>query len=797
MIITAKGTEIDKLYISLGLDIKDLQLGFDTAGKTVNQAIAKLNAENKKIKLQTDIDLNKIKGYGSELDKIKIQYESINRQLDIQRQKEAILQAQLQSSIKNHGSDHYITLRAEMALLNQQKNVAGLESQLRLLGNQLNTIPVKSNTAFSSLSKGALTAKNGINKLTDGYTLLNAKLAAFMAVAGTGAGLFNVTKDAMTAGNSIYKLQKRLNVSTQEAGELKRVFTLAGQDINSLTPFITKIDKSLLSAGASGNATTQALERFGITLTNEYGQLLPINAQLEQLAQGYKNASEAGEVEAFTAEVLGARGSALIPVLEEYTDLLSISKSVKTTGLLNPTDAHETYLQWEKMEMEMGQLKLALGSALLPVSKEMMPEIIEMFEGWITLIRDNRENIQLMGEILIDSMTTAGDAVRTVADALEAVGVNGENVGSILKNIKAEFDAGYGGALLAYAGNPTMMPLIGATLMSFDDVQAQRQQNDQQEEAQKALKSYYDDINKRSQERQRQIQAETQAQKAQQRQQEEQAKATAELHESLYSLTHTDLETQLHSIDVSMQKWKDKGVAEAEIEKATQQQKAKIIKEFNDNVIDKINSVWKSAYQNRLDEIEKEKEAWKQKGVDEVKATEWAEEQKRQLQQETALSMFKQNYKYLKLYRKAMAGGGSEEEKQANAINSIIAEMRKDANLPADAWTTKAEIAGFSQAMKQANDNIIPIYDSMPNRWILKGTDAIPMFSPEYANNMQNLNTATPTPQAQQEDINYNLNVRVEGLEDVSNEVAQSAAKKILDIMPSNTTNINISYGGA
>ena len=98
--------------------------------------------------------------------------------------------------------------------------------------------------------------------------------------------------------------------------------------------------------------------------------------------------------------------------------------------------------------------------------------------------------------------------------------------------------------------------------------------------------------------------------------------------------------------------------------------------------------------------------------------------------------------------------------------------------------------------MKQANNNIIPIYDSMPNRWILKGTQAIPIFSPEYANNMQNLNTATPTTATPQEDINYNLNVRVEGLEDVSNEVAQSACKKILDILPNNTTNINISYGG-
>lgn len=64
----AKGQEIEELYISLGLNINDLKLGFDTAGKTVNQAITKLNNQNKKIQLKTDVDLSKLEGVGSELD---------------------------------------------------------------------------------------------------------------------------------------------------------------------------------------------------------------------------------------------------------------------------------------------------------------------------------------------------------------------------------------------------------------------------------------------------------------------------------------------------------------------------------------------------------------------------------------------------------------------------------------------------------------------------------------------------------------------------------------------------------
>ena len=55
-----KGQEIEALYISLGLNIEDLKLGFDTAGKTVSQSLKKLNQENKKIQIKTDVDLAKL-----------------------------------------------------------------------------------------------------------------------------------------------------------------------------------------------------------------------------------------------------------------------------------------------------------------------------------------------------------------------------------------------------------------------------------------------------------------------------------------------------------------------------------------------------------------------------------------------------------------------------------------------------------------------------------------------------------------------------------------------------------------
>ena len=62
--------------------------------------------------------------------------------------------------------------------------------------------------------------------------------------------------------------------------------------------------------------------------------------------------------------MLGARGAAIIPVLEQYQDLMEINARVKATGLLDPEEAHRVYIEWSAMKIEAGQLTNALGAAL-------------------------------------------------------------------------------------------------------------------------------------------------------------------------------------------------------------------------------------------------------------------------------------------------------------------------------------------------------------------------------------------------------------------------------------------------
>ncbi|MBR3456857.1 MAG: hypothetical protein IKH16_01685, partial [Selenomonadaceae bacterium] len=199
-----RGQQIDELYISLGLDIARLQLDFDTAGKTVSQAVARLGSKANQIKLKMDVDLAKLEGVGTELDKLKVKHQAINQQLDLQRKKEEILAAVLRDAQKTSGKDSDAAHRAETNLLKQQRIVAQTEAEVRKLnadmqklGGTITQTTAKAGGFGATMTAGLAKARSGVSSLTGGFSLLSAKAAAARAILSTGAGLFSITKGAM------------------------------------------------------------------------------------------------------------------------------------------------------------------------------------------------------------------------------------------------------------------------------------------------------------------------------------------------------------------------------------------------------------------------------------------------------------------------------------------------------------------------------------------------------------------------------------------------------------------------
>ncbi|MGE9841996.1 hypothetical protein ACQQ91_08680 [Selenomonas bovis] len=746
-----RGQKIDELYLSLGLDIAQLQLDFDTAGKTVSQAMARLNSKETQLKLRMDIDLTKLEGAGTELDKLKVKYEAINRQLDVQKQKEQVLAAVLKDAQKTSGMDSAAASRAETNLLRQQRIVAQTEAELRRLGKAYGTLGQQMNAAGQQagsfgarMQRGIAQAHTGLTKLSNGFSLLNAKTAAVMAAVSTGAGLFTLTKGAMEAGENVYRLSKRLHTSAGEAAQLNRTFQLAGMDVMTVIPLIAKLDKQIESAGTSGNETTEALARFGVTIQDQQGNLLPLNDQLAQLAKGYQYAVDMGQEEAYTAEVLGARGAALVPLLEQYQDLMQISANVQTTGLLNPEESHKTWLEWKQMEMELGQLKGAIGAALLPVSKELMPEVTEVFRLLVQEISEHKDDIK-------EAILGWGTALKGVAELATFVG---EQIKKVSDHAKANE--------WLVKNHPMAGPLIGIPFvggaildrMYGDEYQAYLKEQEALKEKEKAEKKAAEAAKENKNAAfenataaKKRAEAEKQAAKAT----EEAAKANAELTESLFTLTHNELESSLHAVDKEIEQFRAKGADVNLLDEYKIAKQAKIYEDFQRNVVDatqaidrtdlenklanidreaaayrqkgldevsatewaeaskaqvmasfendvasKVDAVWKTELQNRLDDIEREKQAWIQKGLDEVKATQWAEKEKLDAKRNAALQVLQSQKEEFQAYLEGGQRGLAEYYKKAHGFTMDDLQM------------TPEQLAGFQKARQDMLENLLP-----------------------------------------------------------------------------------------
>lgn len=304
---------------------------------------------------------------------------------------------------------------------------------------------------------------------------------------------------------------------------------------------------------------------------------------------------------------------------------------------MNPQEAHETWLEWQKMTMEMGQLKMAMGAALLPITRDLMPDVVKMFQGMVQFIKDNKEAIVDLGQAIVSAMGVAKDMIADVADMLDSAGINAKNFRDVMTDIKAINKAGQGRTLFSSAlvgagvgaaagsflpGPGTVVgALAGAGLGLYGSYEILSSSNAAKKQKQLILDEEQKKKKPKKNKGNGKVPDNTAAILAEQKKAaEEAAKANKELEESLYSLTHSDLDNSLHAVDVEMKKYKERGASEIEIARVTEAKKAKILKQFNEDVAQSIDSIWKSELQNRLDSIDREKEAWKQKGLDEVKS---------------------------------------------------------------------------------------------------------------------------------------------------------------------------------
>ena len=794
----AMGHEVDSLYLSLGLNIADLELGFETAGKTVKQAMSRLNSEANQIRLRADIDVTRLEAAGKSVEALKAREKALNDELAVQQKKLELLNRAYQANEKTYGKDSSLTRGVDTKRLYQVRDIERLKAQLAQVNGELAKTGTASTSALGTLANGFNTVTGKVTGTVGAIGKLNTAITGVVAGITAGAGIFALTDKAMKAGNDLYKLSTRLHTTTAEASQLSKVFQLSGTDINSVIPLFARLDKQALSAAKTQNSLSQAMTEFGFTLTDDKGNLLSYQQQLAQLAKGYQAAVKAGRETEFVTQALGAKGAALVPLLQDYATNMEIVSRIKTTGLLNPQEAHELYIEWQAMQMQAGQLTGAIGQALMPVAKELMPEITAGFAEFAKQIRENQDSIKSFGsaagEVLGGLTSTITTLITTLGSLKkefnELTTIEGDFSKEVLKrNGFSEYlqkgqNAGgligfgvggaYGGAPGAVAGGGVTSSIgesiyawVANRLMSDEEKQAIRTREELRKQEEQAIKEFNEQRRQETKETVGQsVQLEQQAADVQKELEKELANATSErlkeqleaikdkveasvaegkteaaawagvaddikkamkaaakeakeankaLTRSIAGLSMSDYQKNLYSIDNAAEDTLKKGADPALVAREAMLKKSKVVEQFEKETAEYLDNIYADSLTKRLNQIEREKKAWIQKGLDEVTATRAAEAQKQQAINDSVKNMFTSQKKYLEIYRRAMQGqvaGSSgmydftmsQGDRQQNAIQALKSAMMREAGVNPWDRTTMAEVMGFQKAMKEANN---------------------------------------------------------------------------------------------
>lgn len=239
-----------------------------------------------------------------------------------------------------------------------------------------------------------------VDSVTGRVGSLVSKFTAIAGIMAGGFGLTSMIEGSVKAGEAVYQLSQRYQITTKEASEMNRILKITGSDADTAAKTIMRLDKALSGNSNEGKKAQETLKLFGVSLTDTNGKMLPINQQLAELAKGYKAAADAGYGQEYVMNTLGVRGLALISVLQNYNEAAEVASKVKGIGL-NPEEMHKASLQLKEMELQFGQLKLASGAAITPLVMELLPQLLPYLQESAVWINKNKNEIASTAKTLV------------------------------------------------------------------------------------------------------------------------------------------------------------------------------------------------------------------------------------------------------------------------------------------------------------------------------------------------------------------------------------------------------------
>lgn len=759
---------IAALYLELGLDISQLESDFLAADRTVQQNLNRIRNENTLIRLRTQVEINGLDEASDATRILELREQALNRQMELQRDRIRLTAAALQELTNRRGEDSEETQRMAIRLERERLALQRLEEQL----NQVNEARENLNSAGEEIDIG------GFEELASGILekippQVKAVGTAVIGVSAAMATACMATKELIEKWRELQNTAYNLNMSVNDTENFIRHMKLAGGEIEDFMGFVRGISDAMVK-GEYDDPEAIVFRKYGETAFDINGRIKNFQELSEAIKRMYDKAKAAGEEIEFLQLLGGESGvTDAIQYLERWNEAKEDAAKIFKAGL-NPIEMHDAERALNLLTMQMGEFKDALVDVITPATNEAFKGLFEVFRAGTEIISDNKDELREWASAFLKA-TAQAIGGKPLADLLFSEDPNALDAHT-RQVLKAQDDLNrkYAAQKAYLEGDPTTqygwqrlndlkdeIADINAEIEHFNQdydlsiaqlelwrERAYRQNDLSKKERQAIEENFSAQLEQIEQERAQAIKdiredvdAELGSDLDQQlldfqRQKRdwisagmdaaeaeilaEKLKADAietleeEFAEARDALRKTDLENQLDAIDKAKDAWIDKGVTEAAAEKLAEEQKAQAIEEFNEEAASKLGSIWQTSLEQRLAQIEREKQAWIDKGVEEVKATQWAEQAKVDAQRDAAMSVLKSQLEEYRAYRY----GGYE-----GLMEYRFNELLQQGIRPEDLQMTPQQLAAFQKAQDTVERNLLPNfatdYDRAENNRLL------------------------------------------------------------------------------
>lgn len=480
---------------------------------------------------------------------------------------------------------------------------------------------------------------------------------------------------------------QELKVTLPVASDIVNAISLANGDYEDVRDWVRGVQDAIIK-GTADDPENLALEKYGVAIQDARGNLLPFNEALENMYQGFLKAKEAGEEEAYIIMTNGQSVHDVLPFLESYGKEKQKVNDIKWSTS-DYDSLNELSQNMKLAEIQLNEFKTALSSLAIPFANYSAESDFNFFKTLTEIVDENRDTVLYWEFAFIEALKKvedlAGSAVdsiiekfnelkdsetlNSIVDFFDTITTPIQKIASIPFDLIGSFsDSDAGSGILEKAqkdlddynaanekaraetektkkkiqdGLSYSLNRIRQFKDEIADIEIELKFGDNEYEKElakldqwrdKALRDakYYsaeqDIIEQEYWLKRRQI-VEKHLDEIE-RIEREKAERIAEIRRQVNSNFRTDLQNQFINIDVDKRSWIGDGLDESEAETLAQKLKGKAIEDLNREVSANLDSIWRNNLQNRLEGIEREKQAWIQKGVDEVKATQWAEQAK-------------------------------------------------------------------------------------------------------------------------------------------------------------------------